>query len=162
MEETLKMALWEVGVLLCLGGSGLRKLSLVPEPTFFLFLFPLSFLRFSLAPYQVHTLSSFRGSMQIYWKKRLCKQRGRLKLTGLAKKSQTLSYRLSGVWVPFFILHRTSIQTEVSNCKLSHPELRVCRTVSKATLSLNSHLIYCICGSWRKNPLHGEILRYLL
>lgn len=113
MDETLKMGTLGSGGAVLSGCQWLKKIisspwTHFPPPLCFCHSF---FFRFSLSPYQVPTLSSFKDSMQIYREKRLCKQRGRLKLTGLANKPQTLSYRLSGACVPFFIFHRTSVET---------------------------------------------------
>lgn len=83
-------------------------------------------------------------------KKRLCKQRGRLKLTGLANKSQTLSYSLRGVCVPFFISHGTGVQTARERLWMEPSKVKRCRTIRKDTLGLKSHPIYYISGElWK-------------
>lgn len=64
---------------------------------------------------------------------------------GLANKSQTLSYRLSGVCVPFFIYGTgQAYKPKVSICEWS------CRTIRKDILFLKSHPIYYICGGLGK------------
>lgn len=150
MEETLKMGTLGSGCAALSGWQWLKKIISSPWTHYFFCSFfppPFSDSHSPLIRYPPWVLLG--TACKFYREKRLCKQRGRLKLTGLAEKSQTLSYRLSGECVcvcPFSFRIGQACKPQASNCELSHLELRVCRTVRKDTLCLNSHLIYYIWG----------------